>query len=75
MKVNKEIAINQNKYLEKYQEIIVTYHDDETKIFSPIDFATFEKGLRKTAKHIKFVPLKVQSVGLWSKVKRVLKIK
>lgn len=73
--VNKEIAINQSKYLEKYKEIIVTYHDGETKVFTPINWATFEKGVRKVAKNIKFVPLKVDNTGVWSKVKTFLNIK
>lgn len=73
LKVNKQIAINQSKYLEKYKEIIVTYHDGETKVFTPINWATFEKGVRKVAKDIKFVPLVEHHVGMWSRVKTFLK--
>ena len=57
MKTNKEIAQAQDEYLKKYSKIIVTYHDNVKKEFSPIDWATFEKGVRKISKNIEFIEL------------------
>lgn len=58
MAANKEIISNQSRYSNKYEKIIVTYYDGETKEFTPIDWATFEKGVSKIAKNIEFVELK-----------------
>lgn len=57
MKVNKEIHENQLEYEKLYSKIIVTYHDNVKKEFTPINWATFEKGIRKVSKKIEFVEL------------------
>lgn len=49
------VDIRTIKYEKKYKEIIVTYFDNESKTFTPNDWAIYENGIRKIAKAIKFV--------------------
>lgn len=55
MKLDNKILDNQLKYEKKYKEIIVTYHDNAKKSFTPYQWALFEKGVRRIAKKIDFI--------------------
>jgi preprotein translocase subunit Sss1 len=52
MKVNTTLLKRQREYQLKYKTIIVTYHDGSVKEFTPIQWATFEDGVRKIAREI-----------------------
>jgi len=45
----------QQEYFDKYEKIIVTYHDNGTKDFTPDQWFVFENRVRKIAKDIEFI--------------------
>lgn len=60
------------EYEEKYEKIIVTYHDGGTKEFTPHYWAIFEDRVSKIAKKMKYIELNPKpKKSCW--VKRIIK--
>lgn len=49
------VFIKQQRYAKKYSKILVTYHDDVTKVFTPFEWAIHEEKVTPIAKNIEWL--------------------